>query len=389
MIRQRQLLRAIVLTALATAGCGGAASSGGAPAAVASASAKPATSVVASAAAKPSAAASAAASAAVPASGSPGLVTLKVGTQHVATDGPMYIAQEKGWFKDRGLNVQFTDVNGEEAISAVATGQLDISVGAIYSGLFNAIGRGLDVRLVATKGSITEQPQAKPSSGLVIRKALFDGGTIKDYGDLKGKKIAVASRGATQEESLDNAMHKAGMSIDDVDVKTMPFPDTLPALANGSIDGAMELQPWITQGTASGILTFWKDTADMTPGLQTNALTFGPSITKANQDAGRKFMVAYTQGIRFYNDATGPKQTNWNEFVDIMAKNTSLKDRSLYDKVGWTYFNGDCSLNIASVGQNQDWYAAHGYVKQKVDVNTAVDDSYCQAAVKQLGPYKP
>src|SRR5581483_12439123 len=103
-------------------------------------------------------AAAAGASGAAAAANPAGSITLKVGTQHVATDGPMYIAQEKGYFKDQGLNVQFTDVNGEEAISSVATGQLDISVGAIYAGLFNAIGRGLEIRLVATKGSITDTP---------------------------------------------------------------------------------------------------------------------------------------------------------------------------------------------------------------------------------------
>jgi NitT/TauT family transport system substrate-binding protein len=317
-----------------------------------------------------------------------GLVTWKAGTQHVATDAPLYIAQEKGFFKAQGINVQFTDVNNEEAIPAVATGQLDSSVGAIYSSLFNAIARGVNIRVVATKGSITERPQEKPSSGLVIRKPLFDSGAIKEAKDLKGRKIAVASRGATQEESLDNFMKQAGLTIDDIDVQTMTFPDTLPALANGSIDGAMELQPWITQGRASNILVFWKDTAEMTPGLQTNALTFGPSVPKMGQDAGVRFMTAYTQALRYYNDAVGPKHANWDEFVDIMIKNTSLKDKALYDQVGWTYMSPDCSVNIPSVGQNQDWYMAHGYVKQPVDLKTVVDDSYCQAAVKALGPYQ-
>jgi len=300
----------------------------------------------------------------------------------------LYIAQEKGFFKAQGVNVQFTDINGNEAISAVATGQLDVSVGAIYSGLFNAIARGVNIRLVATKGSVEDQPPAsgKHSSGLVLRTQVAP--SIKDWKDLKGKKIAIASRGATQEESLDTGLKKGGLTIADVNIQTMPFPDTLPALANGSIDGSMELQPWIVQGTKQGILVFWKDTAEMTPGLQTNALTFGPSIPKMGQNAGNRFMVAYTEGLRYYNDAIGPKHANWDEFVNIMIKNTSLKDRTLYDQVGWTYESPNCSLNMATIGNNLDWYMAHGYVKDKVDLKTAVDDSYCQAAVKQLGPYK-
>jgi NitT/TauT family transport system substrate-binding protein len=315
-------------------------------------------------------------------------VTLKAGTQHVATDAPLYIAQAKGYFKEQGLDVQFTDINGEEAISAVGTGQLDVSVGAIFSGLLNAIARGVEIRLVATKGSISTRVDVdKPASGLVIAKKLADSGAIKEWKDLRGRNVAVTALGATQEESLDMGLRKGGLTIGDVNVKTMPFPDTLPALANGSIDAAMELQPWITQGKAKGILAVFKDSAEMTPGLQTNALTFGPSIPKLGQNAGNRFMTAYTQGLRYYNDAV-TKHLNWDEFVAIMVKNTSLKEQTLYDQVGWTYMNPDCSVNAPSIVDNLTWYTEHGYVKTQPDMSVAVDDSYCQYAIKQLGPYK-
>ncbi len=313
---------------------------------------------------------------------------LKAGTQHVATDGPLYIAMEKGFFKQQGLEVEFVDINGVDAIGPLANGQMDVSVGAIYSGLFNAIGRGVEIRLVATKGSIAVRPnREKPASALVLRKELADSGAIKDYQDLRGRTIAVASLGATQEETLDAALRQGGMSVADVSLKTMPFPDTLPALANGSIDAAMELQPWIAQGTAKGILRVWRDSAEMTPGLQTNALTFGPSVPQIGREAGDRFITAYTQGLRYYNDAIGPKRANWNEFVQIMTRNTTLKDPALYEQVGWTYMNPDCSLNATSVVDNLDWYEAHGYVKQRPDLRVAIDDSYCQYALKQLGPY--
>jgi hypothetical protein len=37
---------------------------------------------------------------------------------------------------------------------------------------------------------------------------------------------------------------------------------------------------------------------------------------------------------------------------------------------------------------NLNWYVNHGYVKTRPNMASAVDDSYCQAAVKRLGPYK-
>src|SRR5579862_3749598 len=148
---KRELLAAVGL-ALLLVSCGGTAAPS-AQSAANSPAAKPAASAAASAKPASSQPAKPAAS---------GLVTWKAGTQHVATDAPLYIAQEKGFFKAQGLNVEFTDVNNQEAIPAVSTGQLDSSVGAIYSSLFNAVARGVEIRAVATKGSITETPQDKP-----------------------------------------------------------------------------------------------------------------------------------------------------------------------------------------------------------------------------------
>ena len=394
-----------VMVILALNACGGAANapasglSSSAPAAASAPAVSSGSSVAKPSAAAPGASAATGAASAGASSGPPSTtastanqpqITLKVGTQHVTTDAPLYIDMAKGFFKAQNLNVQFTNINGAEAISAVGTGQLDVSVGAIYSGLFNAISRGVDIRLVATKGSgaLKDDPSKEPAAALVIRKQLIDSGAVKTVKDLKGKSIAIASLGATQEETLDYILNTAGLSVADVTLKTMPFPDTVPALANGSIDGAMELQPWISQGLDKGIFTVFATTTATAPGLQTNALTYGPTLTKNNREAGNRFMVAYTQGIRWYDDAVGPKHANWDDFVSIMVQNTSLKDKALYDKIGWTPMNPDCSLNVPSIQKNVDWYMAHGYVKDKPNLATAVDDSFCQNAVKVLGPYK-
>ena len=333
-----------------------------------------------------SAAASAPASTAPAASPGGQPIKVKVATQHVATDAPLYIASEKGYFKEQGLDIQFNDVNGgTDTLPLVVSGQLDVAVGSISSGLYNAVARNMGVKLVSTKGASPLQPNlSKPATAIVLSKQAAT--TIKDYKDLKGKNVAISEHGNGLEIELDHILQRGGLTLNDVDIKTLTFPATLPALANGSIDASMELQPWITQGRAKNILTVWHDLAEFSPGNQANALVYGPTMQQLG-DAGNRFMVAYTKAMRYYTDATGPKHANWEEFVQIMTKNTSLKDPALYDQVGWNYMNPNCSLNVASMNDSLDWYAAHGYVKTKPDLKAAVDDSYCQYALKQLGQY--
>ena len=83
-------------------------------------------------------------------------VTLKVMTQHVVTDVALYIAQERGYFKEQDLNIQFQDIsNGSDAVPFVSTGKLDVAVGSPGAGLFNAMARGINVKLVADKGAVS------------------------------------------------------------------------------------------------------------------------------------------------------------------------------------------------------------------------------------------
>ena len=62
---------------------------------------------------------------------------------------------------------------------------------------------------------------------------------------------------------LDRALQPSGLTTQDVEFKLMPYPDMLVAMANRSIEGAMELEPFIAQGAARGVLVRWKTGADL------------------------------------------------------------------------------------------------------------------------------
>jgi NitT/TauT family transport system substrate-binding protein len=157
-------------------------------------------------------------------------------------------------------------------------------------------------------------------------------------------------------------------------------------LANNAVDAGIENEPFVAQGVANGSLVTVENVSQISPGDQSAVVIFGPSMS---QDLGNRFMVAYTRALRDYNDAIGPKQKGRDDVIAMLIKYTTIKDRGLYDKMSWQYMNPNCSVNARAVSEDLDWYMSHGYVQERPDLSQALDDSFCQFAVSQLGPYTP
>ena len=80
-------------------------------------------------------------------------VKLRVALSLHPSWGPLMIAQEEGFFKAEGLDVEFvTTMRPEESLAALVTGDLDVLPGPIHAGFLSAIAQGAKVRLVAGQG---------------------------------------------------------------------------------------------------------------------------------------------------------------------------------------------------------------------------------------------
>src|SRR6201987_543573 len=113
-----------------------------------------------------------------------------VGTGGSASDAPFYIAYDKGFFKDEGLNVDLIVLDsGAKVIAPLGTGELDVGSGALSVGFWNALLRGVNFHFVAARG------HAEPGSlyqTVFMRQDLIDNGEFKSLADLKGKSMGFA-----------------------------------------------------------------------------------------------------------------------------------------------------------------------------------------------------
>src|SRR5687767_5880902 len=161
----------IGLLALLVAACAGgvtptASRPGGAPAASGASAAAPAPPPVP----EPAAAA--------PAAPAPPLTTLKIAGQPSIPSAPRYVAIERGYFREEGIELELVPSStSAQMLPSLAAGQVDMGLGGPAAGLFNAIAQGIPVRIVLDMW--TAYP-ADRGGGLIVRKDLVDGGQVRE-----------------------------------------------------------------------------------------------------------------------------------------------------------------------------------------------------------------
>lgn len=316
---------------------------------------------------------------------------VKVKYGHLAgstANSGVYIALERGYFKEQGLDVELeTFKSAPDLFPAIGSGQVLSGSSAPNAGLYNAILRGIQVRIVADMGSTRP---GERHHALVARKDLFDQGIFKDYPDLKGKSVGVTGvgGGGTYEITINLALKKGNLTTADVNLQNLAFPDLLPALVGKSIDAAILNEPFLTQGIEQGIAVPWKWVADiLPPNHQDAVIMFSERFGKDNPEAARRWMVAYLKGVRDYNDAFN-KGKDKAQITAIIAKYLGMKDASILERVGVYPLNPNGHVNPATLVEDVDWNLQKGYIKEKVDIASLVDRQWVEYALEKLGSYK-
>ncbi len=310
-------------------------------------------------------------------------VTLKVGQVGGVSDAAIFIADAKGFFKEQGIIIDSLPFSSAaQMVAPLGIGELLVGGGASGAGLFNAIDRGIGLRLVADKGNLN------PGHGFeahVVRAELAE--KIKGPQDLKGRTIAVSARDITPEVTLDAYLRKGGLTIKDVNVVVVPHADMLAALRNGSIDVGLPIEPHVARIVEAGVGKVLVRDDAVTPGHQTAVMLFSEKIAE-QRDVGVRFMVAYLKGARFYADAFEKNDAaRRREAVDILAKATRTEP-ALFEKMVMPGIDPNGNVNVDSLNEIQQWLVQKGTQKNAIDMKKAVDLSYVQEALKILGQYK-
>ena len=306
-----------------------------------------------------------------------------------ATDIGLWVADKKGFFRDEGIDAEFvTFDSAARMIAALGAGDLDVAAGGHSAGLFNAVGRGIDIRIVADK---SQNVVGRSSIKMLVRKDLVDSGRYKGYADLKGLKVAESAPGGSAQPVLVKFLQKAGLSYDDVEHVYMAFPQMALALQNKAIDVAIPAEPSVTQALRMGGVVAVANDYDVYPTHEVSEIMYSGKFAK-NSALATKFIKAFLRGVRYHNDALGPNGefagARGDEIVAIATEYGPFKDPAVWRSFILSYCGPDGVLDVPSLKEDLDIFRALGLIESNVTIDKVIDTTFVDAAVKELGPYR-
>src|SRR4051794_6148936 len=210
----------------------------------------------------------------------------------------LYVAIERGYFADEGLDVSLERMtNPSDIFTQLAAGRFDAAGSSTGPVLFNAVQRGIGLKVVADQSSIT--PRFTATSGIVVARTAADDGRFPTVASLRGRQIAVASQGSSAEFGMLRVLGQAGLGRDDVQLTVLNFPDVNGALVNGALDAAWQAEPFVTLGVRQGQIHRLIGSEDPTGVVHSaSVIVYGEEFVARKPEAAERFMVGYLRGVR-------------------------------------------------------------------------------------------
>jgi NitT/TauT family transport system substrate-binding protein len=309
---------------------------------------------------------------------------VRVGGVGSASEATFYWAQDHGYLREEGLDMEMETFNGAQVmIPPLSADQLDVGSGGPGPGLFNAILRGVDLKIVA------DRSRAAPGTSnqcLMIRKSLYDSGTVHGFADWKGKTFAENVPGVLTTSLIDRELQRAGLSLqNDVNSVTLGFPEMFTAFSNDAIDFGILIEPFYTLSEEQGFAKCWKPTSEISPNFQIAVTLYGPTFATQRADVARRFMVANLRAMRDYNRAFFGDGEGRDEFLDLMVRTSSQKDLGLLKRLHSTWSDPNGAVNVDTLRDVQRWYVGRGEQTGEVDFDRVIDMSFVDYALGRLG----
>ncbi len=284
------------------------------------------------AASAPTAGAAAAPAAATTAPAPAAPTHVRIATARTASDAGLAIAVDKGYFQQEGIDAELIPFpSTSEMIPAVGTGQVDTVTVGPNPATLNALARGIPLKAVLDTGSFRPGVQYQ---SIVVRKELYDRGRGHELTDMRGMSMAITPPGkaTTSACALSAGLQRVGMTLDDLNIQPLTFPDMVPALANGAVDSALMSEPFKTRALRQGTIVSTVPTSELYPNFALGLIAFTTDFYN-NRPIAKAYARAYVKAIRELLDARAGRlgDARRAELEEIIARNTGLDAATVHD----------------------------------------------------------
>lgn len=263
-------------------------------------------------------------------------------------NGPFFIALEKGFFSEEGVEVEMVTMDDAK-----------VRMAALQARRIDAAAAGLDNILFFVKPDLPLQyllvlDGSKGGDGIIARTE------IQTITDLKGKQVAY-SEGSVSQYLLNVMLRRAGLGIDDIEGVNMTVGDAGSAFVAGRLDAAVVWEPWLTRAKNADFGHVLVDTSEA-PELIMDVLVTRPDVVQSRQDELAAVVRAWFRAVDHMH--SNPQESN-----EIMARGTGgwLKDPDVFAETlaGVEIFGRDRNREFVGTNDNPG--------EMKNAVQTAID----------------
>lgn len=222
--------------------------------------------------------------------------------------GPLFVAQDKGFFAKEGLEVSL--IRNDDHTAAFA---------GLAAGHVHAVAGGLQDAVVFSEPNedplqcVLVNDDTRGADGIVASKH------IRSIADLKGKAVTV-DFGSSSQFYLNTLLKEAGLSEGDLEVVDLEGDAAGEAFLLREVDAAVTCEPWLSQAKNAPHGHLLTDTSER-PGLLVDCVVTTADVFRGRQADFRAFGRAWDAAVKF----TGSDPDEANE---IIARNLggSLED---------------------------------------------------------------
>ncbi|BAL73919.1 ABC transporter substrate-binding protein [Bradyrhizobium cosmicum] len=304
----------------------------------------------------------------------------RVGVLRLSSSAPVFIAQDKGYFREAGLDVELKFFDAAQPIAvAVTSGDIDFGVTAFTAGLYNLAGKGV----LKVIGGMSREKAGYPLIGYFASNNAYAAG-LKTPKDLAGKRIAVTQVGSSFHYSLGLLADKYGFKLSDVKIIPLQsLSNAAAALKGETVDAALLPVSTARKLMDEGGAKFLGWVGDETP-WQLGAVFAAPK-TLTNKVLATKLLGALARADREYHDVilaamkdgVAPINEQTKPLLEIIAKYTNLPVEQVVGNCA--YIDPDGKLDVKNVDNQIKWLQEQGFADKGFDANAIIARDFVKA----------
>ncbi|MBO0826242.1 MAG: ABC transporter substrate-binding protein [Streptosporangiales bacterium] len=288
---------------------------------------------------------------------------------------PEYVAVQKGFYAQNGLNVQLKIFDsGSDVTKALKAGTVDFGSAGTTS-VQPARAAGVPLKLLGGEMNDSTSAEYDGPLGIVGRK---DRGVTNDPSSIKGKKIGSLA-GSTTEDYLRLFLQRHHMTEKDVHIVNLDVPDHPVSLKQGDVDAVVSWEPYVSQEVKElGGNAVTVSRGDPLVGYVIGMGALDTSITSKRATV-QKFVAAMAEAdwyIRQHPDQAAAAAANYLQGLDVGLATEAIKSHAKWDPR-----ISPCTEKAVDKA-TKDLVKA-GKITKAMPVNQLVDTSFIDQVEKQ------